>query len=279
MDSLTLSTASLASTSSTNSVKRLIPLDASLIDGDRSEVQPVGETYYRRQITPLPVEEAGQPEKIKDNKDAKNRDRQSGASLYENSYITSDMAISMRRPSAEKRAHRKGVAPMAVPPKRVLQMLPLQEIRQELEVIEIQHQGLEKQGVILEKMIRERCERPPDADNQAADPLPTDYPNSVDVDDLIMQLFEIVNEKNELFRRQAELMYLRRSHRLEQEQADLEYEIRKSMAQPERNKTDTDKTREENLIARLVEVVQQRNEVIECLEMDRVREREEDTVS
>lgn len=46
----------------------------------------------------------------------------------------------------------------------------------------------------------------------------------------------------------------RRQHRLEQEQADIEYEIRVLMAQPECNKTDSDKTREEALISRLVEV-------------------------
>ncbi|XP_046802235.1 MICAL-like protein 1 [Lucilia cuprina] len=48
------------------------------------------------------------------------------------------------------------------------------------------------------------------------------------------------------------------------------------MAQPERNKTDSDKAREEALIERLVEVVKLRNEVVECLEMDRLREAEED---
>lgn len=65
---------------------------------------------------------------------------------------------------------------------------------------------------------------------------------------------------------------------MEQEQADLEYEIRVSMAQPERNKTDTDKAREEILIERLIEVVSLRNQVIDCLEMDRLREAEEDQV-
>lgn len=50
------------------------------------------------------------------------------------------------------------------------------------------------------------------------------------------------------------LVYRRRQHRLEQEQADIEYEIRVLMAQPECNKTDTDKSREEALISRLVEV-------------------------
>lgn len=51
------------------------------------------------------------------------------------------------------------------------------------------------------------------------------------------------------------------------------------MAQPEHNKTDSDKTKEEALIARLVEIVQLRNEVVDCLEMDRLREAEEDLVS
>lgn len=72
--------------------------------------------------------------------------------------------------------------------------------------------------------------------------------------------------------------FRRRQHRLEQEQIDIEYEIRTLMAQPEQNKTDTDKEREESLIARLLEVVELRNEVVDCLEMDRLREHEEDLV-
>lgn len=50
------------------------------------------------------------------------------------------------------------------------------------------------------------------------------------------------------------VLYRRRQHRLEQEQADIEYEIRVLMAQPECNKTDSDKAREEALISRLVDV-------------------------
>lgn len=36
----------------------------------------------------------------------------------------------------------------------------------------------------------------------------TDTSMPPDIEDLVLQLFELVNEKNELFRRQAELMYL-----------------------------------------------------------------------
>ena len=43
-----------------------------------------------------------------------------------------------------------------------------------------------------------------------------------------MQLFDLVNEKNELFRRQTELMYMKRDHRLEEEHADTEHQERDS---------------------------------------------------
>lgn len=73
-----------------------------------------------------------------------------------------------------------------------------------------------------------------------------------DVEELVLELFTLVNEKNELFRRQAELMLLRRQQRLEEEHADVEYQIRCLMTQHESTKTDFDKQREEALIQRYV---------------------------
>lgn len=74
------------------------------------------------------------------------------------------------------------------------------EVRQELELIETQQRGLERQGVRLESQIRDHLEQlGREADEES---LPAE------VEDQVLQLFELVNEKNELFRRQAELMYL-----------------------------------------------------------------------
>lgn len=47
--------------------------------------------------------------------------------------------------------------------------------------------------------------------------------------------------------------YRRRQHNLEEEYAELEYQIRCLMLCPESNKTDSDKTREEQLIQRSVQ--------------------------
>ncbi|XP_052869765.1 MICAL-like protein 1 isoform X2 [Anopheles cruzii] len=283
--------------------QRLLTLDASLIGNDRPEASESmsratsnESVVYRRLIVPLALDDDGseaplddstttasvtserQWEKMKDNKEAQNRNRQSQSSpIGEGNGFGNGLSVLANKSSQGKWKRRKGPAPalpmaLPLPERKPIKMLPLKEIHQELQIIETQQQGLEKQGIVLEKMIRERCEGV-EADIDLDIRLQV---NSKEVEDLIMQLFELVNEKNELFRRQAELMYLRRMHRLEQEQADLEYEIRLLMAQPERNKTDSDKEKEEALIARLVEIVQMRNEVVECLEMDRIREAEED---
>lgn len=204
--------------------RRLIPLEESLIEegsvGNSSNSHNESqEVTYRRKIVPLSPTSPDEIncenlEQIKDNKEAENRHRQSQSSLKADS---TDSLPYINKSSHGKWKRRKGPAPalpgFALPQRRVLQMLPLQEIRHELEVIEVQQQGLEKQGVMLEKMIRERCEGV--GDNRTTEELLEAVPNAKnpkEVEELILQLFEIVNEKNELFRRQAELMYLRRGN-------------------------------------------------------------------
>lgn len=267
-----------------DSTRRLIPLDQSLLSDETSKSTDYNEgqsadeeanIVYRRILVPPTQSEHMTPDHLKGNQAI------STAAPIDYNDFNSPLAINKSTHGKWKR--RKGPAPaVPIPPRKVLQRLPLQEIRHEFEIIAVQQLGLEKQGVILEKMIRDRCEvmeNVNDADLQGEASLPggdTQAANSKEVEDLILQLFELVNEKNELFRRQAELMYLRRQHRLEQEQADIEHEIRVLMGQPERNKTDSDKAHEEVLIGRLVKIVEMRNAVIDSLETDRVREAKED---
>jgi Bivalent Mical/EHBP Rab binding domain len=55
---------------------------------------------------------------------------------------------------------------------------------------------------------------------------------------------------------------------------ELEWQIRCLLQKP--NKDDAELEKEEALIARLVTLVEQRNEIVDCLEMDRKREADED---
>merc|ERR1712142_121951 len=166
---------------------------------------------------------------------------------------------------------KKGPAPpRPIPPKRTVKKLHRKAINQELFDIEVKQGELERQGVKLEKSIREICDKN-DEEGENRDSL------GPEAEDLIIQLFDLVNEKNELFRRQTELIYMKKDNRLEEQHADLEHQIRVLMSKPDTHKTDDDKMSEERLIAKLVEVVTQRNEIVDCLEMDRLRELDEDT--
>ena len=77
----------------------------------------------------------------------------------------------------------------------------------------------------MEKTIREVCEKSDKERTEAG--LDNNDRDSLgpEAEDLIVQLFELVNEKNELFRRQTELMYMKREHRLEEEHADIEHQV------------------------------------------------------
>ncbi|KAK9504550.1 hypothetical protein O3M35_010863 [Rhynocoris fuscipes] len=193
------------------------------------------------------------PPSEKKNKDSANMHRKisEGGSIY-----------SSKSSHGQWRRKKAPAPPLPLPKRRPVQAMPIQNIRQELHDIEIKQQGLERQGVALENKIRDKFD---------SESTITPY-----VEELVLQLFELVNEKNELFRKQAELMYLRRQHHLEEEYAELEYQIRCLMARPEANKTDSDKELEEQLIQRLVDVVERRDAIVQCLEMDRLREAEED---
>ncbi|CAK9820244.1 MICAL-like protein 1 [Anthophora plagiata] len=206
-------------------------------------------------------------EEQKTNKDEANRSRQNCTSFsceenfHHKSYVDKSMEGKWKR--------KKGPAPACpIPHRRKIKVMSLKDVKLELDEIEMQQQGLEKQGVRLEQLIRSKCESGSRNNDVSM--------GTTDVEELILELFALVNEKNELFRRQAELMLLRRQQRLEEEHAEIEYQIRCLMSQHESTKTDFDKQREEALIQRLIEIVERRNEIVDCLEMDRRREIEED---
>ena len=167
---------------------------------------------------------------------------------------------------------KKGPAPARpIPPKRTVKKLARKAINQELTDIEVKQGELERQGVKLEKHIREICARADAEEGANRDSL------GPEAEDLIIQLFDLVNEKNELFRRQTELIYMKKENRLEEQHADCEYQIRVIMSKPECQRTEEDKKKEDRLISKLVEIVGLRNEIVDCLEMDRLRELDEDT--
>ncbi|BFZ09664.1 hypothetical protein BsWGS_12701 [Bradybaena similaris] len=136
-----------------------------------------------------------------------------------------------------------------------------QEIQRQLEEVEVRQRELEERGITVEKALR------------------GDSPDGEDVDEgqLMSEWFSLVHEKNALVRYESELNVRARELELEDRQARLEMDFRERSKQPEEKKTDSDIAAEGRLLDELLEVVEQRNNLVAMLEEDRLREQKEDT--
>ncbi|XP_061576268.1 protein-methionine sulfoxide oxidase mical2b isoform X2 [Cololabis saira] len=139
--------------------------------------------------------------------------------------------------------------------------IPKEEILKELDEIEDNVNELEKRGVELEMKLRSREEEGVD--------------DSV-MDELMVEWFSLIRNKQLAMRRESELVYIGRTQDLEEEQPTVEQELRRLMEKPEHFKTSRDREREKELMEKLLEIVNDRNAIIDGLDEDRLREEEED---
>ncbi|XP_030638584.1 MICAL-like protein 1 [Chanos chanos] len=137
------------------------------------------------------------------------------------------------------------------------QYIPVEDIHVEMGELERQLDELEQRGVELEKKLR-------------------DSPNDEEEERLLVDWFTLIHEKHLLVRREAELVYTAKQQNLEERQADVEYELRCLLNKPEREWTEEDRAREKELMAELVTIIEQRNQIINSMDQDRQREEEED---
>ncbi|CAM4682151.1 unnamed protein product [Lepidochelys olivacea] len=130
-----------------------------------------------------------------------------------------------------------------------------QSIQRRLEEIEVTFRKLEEKGIKLERSLR--------GEGGTQSELKTQWMN---------QLLSLVQKKNSLVSEESDLMIEVQGLKLEEKQCQLDEELRRYMNMEETLKMPQDRLAEKEILAQLLEVVNQRNALIHVLDEKRLSE-------
>ncbi|KAF4115607.1 bMERB domain-containing protein 1 [Onychostoma macrolepis] len=100
--------------------------------------------------------------------------------------------------------------------------------------------------------------------------------STITVEDIEGELFKIERIKDALVRKESELRYMMDDIQLCKEITRLKKELQKLVSIPDKDKSNEDRQREEELLQQIQKLVETRDFLVDDMEFERLREREED---
>ncbi|XP_076132705.1 bMERB domain-containing protein 1 [Alosa pseudoharengus] len=100
--------------------------------------------------------------------------------------------------------------------------------------------------------------------------------STITIDDIEGELFKIERIREALVRRESELRYMMDDIQLCKEITRLKKELQKLVSIPDNDKSNEDKQKEEELLLQIHKLVETRDFLVDDVEFERLREREED---
>nr|XP_027203712.1 MICAL-like protein 1 [Dermatophagoides pteronyssinus] len=161
--------------------------------------------------------------------------------------------------------NKKRPAPPRPAYKRELKQSTIEDMDKELNDIGDQLPIVEKERFELEKWLLLL--------NEEKESEPQQQPE--EREQKLERFLELAREKCKLCRKQKELMYMKREHKLEEIQLELEYQLRIIMSKQDAQKTADDRDEEQRLLKKMMEIIDERNDIIENMIQDENKEIEE----
>ncbi|XP_028311379.1 MICAL-like protein 1 isoform X2 [Gouania willdenowi] len=136
-------------------------------------------------------------------------------------------------------------------------LVPTENLQLQLSELHKHLEAVEQRGIELERRLRDCC-------------------YDQDKEEMLTEWFSLVHQRHVLSYKDTELVYQLKQQKLDDRQSDVEYELRCLLNKPEGEWSRDDRGREQQLMEELVAVIDQRNQIINSLDRDRQREREQD---
>ncbi|XP_032282988.1 F-actin-monooxygenase MICAL2 isoform X3 [Phoca vitulina] len=134
-----------------------------------------------------------------------------------------------------------------------------QAIQRQLEEVEEHQRASEIRGVRLEKALRGEADS-----------------GTQDEAQLLQEWFKLALEKNKLMRYESELLIMAQELELEDHQSRLEQKLRQKMLKEESQKDENDLNEEREIFSEMMQVIEQRDRLVDSLEEQRIKEKAED---